>query len=366
MLSENGVSVYSLRQNGDIRWHLTPAEAPSKPGLVRLQATLPESDLGDTLARNLITEKIARQEETLNWLRGRAVLPGLEEYALRALPTDAVSKAKTSEELRLAEAQAANIYFDAWRGMPVTFQKPRSGCVEPPARWLRFESRVSLKSGRNQDATDPVNALLNFSYAVAAAETLIAIRAASLEPSLGVLHEDKDGRPSLAYDLMEPLRPKVDRLVLEMITSRNFRVNRDFIPLREGICRLGVELAAEVGKLVSESVRSEAERVAASVRGSLLSVANVTYRVPRQVAQNEGATPDGRPPASRKGRCCVCGAEVPGSRRYCDTHRREKFSEQWRKLWNEGKVKRAHGEDANRKRSESMRRAHALKGHVAG
>jgi len=111
-----------------------------------LQATLPESDLGDTLARNLITEKIARQEETLNWLRGRAVLPGLEEYALRALPTDAVSKAKTSEELRLAEAQAANIYFDAWRGMPVTFQKPRSGCVEPPARWLRFESRVSLKS----------------------------------------------------------------------------------------------------------------------------------------------------------------------------------------------------------------------------
>jgi hypothetical protein len=174
--------------------------------------------------------------------------------------------------------------------MPVTFQKPKSGCVDSPARWLRFESRVSLKSGRNQDATDPVNALLNFSYAV----------------------------------------------------------------------------AAEVGKLVSESVRSEAERVAASVRGSLLSIANVTYRVPRQAAQNERATPDGRQPASRKGKCCVCGEEVPGSRRYCDTHRREKFSEQWRKLWNEGKVKRAHGEDANRKRSESMRRAHALKGHAAG
>ncbi len=109
----------------------------------------------------------------------------------------------------------------------MTFQKVAPGCVQPPARWQRFESRVSLKSGRNQDATDPINALLNFSYAVAAAETLIAVRAASLEPSLGVLHEDRDGRPSLIYDLMEPLRPKVDRLILEMITSRTFKMNHD-------------------------------------------------------------------------------------------------------------------------------------------
>ena len=48
-----------------------------------------------------------------------------------------------------------------------------------------------------------------------------------MEPSLGVLHEDKDGRASLVYDLMEPLRPKVDRLVLELITSRTFKMNGD-------------------------------------------------------------------------------------------------------------------------------------------
>ena len=135
------------------------------------------------------------------------MLPGLEEYALRSLPNDAVTSAISLNDLRLAEAQAANLcgqavptfvrmtarrfagsgydYFDAWREMPVTFQKhapsPRrgvaSGYVQPPARWLRFESRVSLKhapsprrglplatnrgSGRNQDATDPINALLN-------------------------------------------------------------------------------------------------------------------------------------------------------------------------------------------------------------
>ncbi|MCL5283438.1 MAG: CRISPR-associated endonuclease Cas1 [Armatimonadetes bacterium] len=41
------------------------------------------------------------------------------------------------------------------------------------------------------------------------------------------MHEDKDGSLSLVYDLMEPLRPKVDRLVLELIASRTFKMNCD-------------------------------------------------------------------------------------------------------------------------------------------
>ncbi|MGC8669491.1 MAG: CRISPR-associated endonuclease Cas1 [Chthonomonadales bacterium] len=365
MLAENGVPVYSLRQNGAIHWHLIPAEAPSKPGLIRLQASLLESDLGLTVARDLVVEKIARQQDTLNWLSRRAALPGLEEYSSRILPVEGASQAKTIDALRMAEAQAANLYFNAWRGMPVTFQKPKSGCVDVPARWLRFESRVSLKSGRNQDATDPINALLNFCYAVAAAETLIAVRATSLDPSLGVLHEDQDGRPSLIYDLLEPLRPRVDRMVLEWVCTRTFRLGHDFVLLRDGICRLGIELAAEVSKEVSENIRPHAMSIAAMVRKALLSVADVTYRVPRQAAQNERRTPDGRLPASPQGVCCVCGAAVPGNARYCSTHRSERFQEHWRKLWAEGRVRAAHSEEANRKRSDAMRRIHTLKGHGA-
>ena len=104
--------------------------------------------------------------------------------------------------------------------------------------------------------------------------------------------------------------------------------------------------------------------MAATVRQSLLSVANITYRVPRAAAKIERHTPDGRPVASPKGVCCVCGTPLTGSGRYCDTHRRERFSEQWRKLWAEGKIKAAQGEEANRKRSDSMRRMYALKGHT--
>ena len=152
-----------------------------------------------------------------------------------------------------------------------------------------------------------------------------------------------------------------------------------FILLKEGICRLGIELAAEVGKLVSERIRAESDRVTATVRQSLLSVANVTpasaggrlYRVPRIAKSNGHTTPDGRPVASPKGVCCVCGMELTGNGRYCDAHRRERLSEQWRKLWAEGKVKAAQNEslpsmsvqrEANRKRSDTMRRVHALKG----
>jgi hypothetical protein len=58
-------------------------------------------------------------------------------------------------------------------------------------------------------------------------------------------------------------------------------MNRDFLLLREGVCRLGIELAAEVGREIAALVRPEAVKVCASARASMLPIANVTYRVPR-------------------------------------------------------------------------------------
>ena len=83
---------------------------------------------------------------------------------------------------------------------------------------------------------------------------------------------------------MEPLRPLVDRYILELLTKRSFQMNRDFLLLREGVCRVGIELAAEVGREIAVLVRPEAAKVCASARASMLSIANVTYRVPRREA----------------------------------------------------------------------------------
>lgn len=78
-----------------------------------------------------------------------------------------------------------------------------------------FEQRV------HPDATDPVNAMLNYGYAILSRQVHLAVLAAGLLPEVGFLHAPANARPSLVYDLMEEFRaPVVDRVVLAMIGRR--------------------------------------------------------------------------------------------------------------------------------------------------
>jgi CRISPR-associated protein Cas1 len=72
---------------------------------------------------------------------------------------------------------------------------------------------------RNRHATHPVNAMLIYAYTVLESQVRIAAVAQGLDPTIGYLHTSRRGRVALAYDLMEPLRPRVDRLVLEFLPS---------------------------------------------------------------------------------------------------------------------------------------------------
>jgi len=50
------------------------------------------------------------------------------------------------------------------------------------------------------------------------------LEAVGLDPAVGFLHADRPGRPSLALDLMEELRPYLaDRLVLSLINRQQVR-----------------------------------------------------------------------------------------------------------------------------------------------
>jgi CRISPR-associated protein Cas1 len=83
---------------------------------------------------------------------------------------------------------------------------------------------------------------MNYAYAILETEATIALHAYGFDPGMGILHTDKRYRWSLAYDLMEPVRPVVDGLLLDLVASRAF-VRGDFHETREGVCRLGPSLA---------------------------------------------------------------------------------------------------------------------------
>jgi CRISP-associated protein Cas1 len=68
---------------------------------------------------------------------------------------------------------------------------------------------------------DRLNALLSFAYSLLASDLRSACECVGLDPQIGFLHSDRSGRPSLALDLMEGLRPVIaERVVLSLINRQ--------------------------------------------------------------------------------------------------------------------------------------------------
>jgi CRISPR-associated protein Cas1 len=109
--------------------------------------------------------------------------------------------------LRGAEGEAANLYFGVFDCL-----------IRSPEAEFRFRGRS------RRPPLDPINALLSFLYTLLTHDCRSAAESVGLDPAVGFLHRDRPGRPSLALDLMEELRPVLaDRLALSLINRRQLR-----------------------------------------------------------------------------------------------------------------------------------------------
>lgn len=81
---------------------------------------------------------------------------------------------------------------------------------------LFSDSIEHFKRGRYEDAP---NHLLNYAYAIVRAIVARSLVASGLLPTLGYHHRNKYNAYALADDVMEPYRPYVDQVVLEMVEA---------------------------------------------------------------------------------------------------------------------------------------------------
>lgn len=82
--------------------------------------------------------------------------------------------------------------------------------------------------GRNRrPPRDPANALVSLGATLLVAEAKASCWQAGLDPYLGFYHEPAHGRPALACDLVEPLRPALHAWIAELFNSQTLR-DRDF------------------------------------------------------------------------------------------------------------------------------------------
>jgi len=116
----------------------------------------------------------------------------LEQFATKA------RHAGSLDELRGIEGSAAFKYFQ------------RLGVF--------FPGEIPFNGRSRRPPRDAANALLSWTYTILLGEIESALRAHGLDPAFGFLHELAGGTPSLALDLLEPLRaPFCDLLALNIL-----------------------------------------------------------------------------------------------------------------------------------------------------
>ena len=165
-------------------------------------------------SRHLVSHKL---KVTANVLRSHSADTSSLADAMTA-GSRQVLTAPNEATLRGWEGNAQKALFHFWRQ-----QLPAS---------LGFQQR------QRRPPPDPVNATLSLSYMLAYEEGVRQIKQAGLDPDLGCYHRLASGRKSLACDLMEPLRPRIESWVVELFSEKILN-GRHFSPPSKRGCWLG-------------------------------------------------------------------------------------------------------------------------------
>jgi CRISPR-associated endonuclease Cas1 len=309
-LADQKAAFVMLERDGKVLAATGPVR-PSDVRLRRAQGLAHHNATALSIARELIGRKLEEQRHVVSIaLRDLSAAAAIESLHAQ------LDGAHTLDDIRRIEAFAAMAYWAAWRSVHAEF--PRHQLSRVPAHWLTFTSRHSSLTGSPRLATDPVNAILNYLYAILEAEARLAAATLGLDPGLGVLHADTIARDNLACDLMEPIRPLVDAYVLKWLASEPLR-REWFFETRSGNCRLMESLAERLGQTAptwARAVAPIAERVAQMLwtgrprRQSRKAIPTTLTQSRKRVAQGAAPEPPPATPPEPPKVCRLCGSSL--------------------------------------------------------
>jgi len=181
--------------------------------LRKKQYKISENEVESTpIAASFLLAKIANSRKVIERaLRDHALLLDVESLkkASAALKDilQVIPECKSTEELMAFEGSAAKIYFRVFDQLI-----------------LHQKEAFFFKTRTRRPPLDNMNSLLSFYYVLLANDVASALEGVGLDPYVGFLHQDRPGRPSLALDLMEELRPVfADRLALTLVNRKQIK-----------------------------------------------------------------------------------------------------------------------------------------------
>lgn len=204
-LLKDGIPAFFLTYRGRWLGSLTPDNNKNAGRRIRQYELAKDEAFALQVARKMVYCKLRNSRRVLQRLsanRDESHLPEqrrvdreLLDLAERAL------QAESLDSLRGYEGMGAARYFNRLAGF--------------------FPPNVPFGGRRRRPPKDAANALLSWTYTILLGEVDGCVRKYGLDACLGYLHGIQHGTPSLALDLLEPLRgPVCDLLALNILNHR--------------------------------------------------------------------------------------------------------------------------------------------------
>ena len=251
-LADQNIPLIRIKYDGANASVMSPTGFAADPTKVAWQIEARENEaLKVEFATPLTIQKLEASLVTL-----REYLPASDDRTRGIEATSAClefigdGKADTVQRLRGQEGKAAYWYWRAWQHLDIKWKASKRYPI--PEEWRTFTTRSSVNSSKkepNRNASHPINAMLNYAYTALLIQTKIKAIADGYDPMIGVMHNQREknkyNTPSFALDLMEPMRPVVDRVILELIAEETFS-GADFDLQSDGVVRVNAELTRKL------------------------------------------------------------------------------------------------------------------------
>jgi CRISPR-associated protein Cas1 len=225
-LSKHDVSVILLNWNGNLLSSTFPKEGNNGQLRIKQYEKYLNAEERTFIAEKIINEKIEKSlvflenlsnfYKKINFEKIKNIFSKeFEDFNLKKekikknkINTEKSDLKKKITDLMMYEGRVASAY---WSELSIIFNK-----IAPE---FNFQSRKNLSYSWNMNASDPINALLNYGYAILEGMIRKCINSVGLDLSIGFLHEIAPSKYPLVYDFQELFRHVVDYSVIQILES---------------------------------------------------------------------------------------------------------------------------------------------------
>lgn len=210
LAAENQIPLVICNPCGQPQARLWSSQFFNTSSLRRKQYQFTISVYGVSWAETIIKLKINEQLENLKYFftetqsttDGSKILKEMMRYTEVNYTANEKNTIDAKKKILFMEAYAASQY---WQNMGKELPEP-----------FKFTNRIKRKP------SDPFNAMINYLYGMLRNEVETAVLSIGLDPALGVMHRDGYRMASLIFDLMEPFRPFMDKILWTTVKLGQF------------------------------------------------------------------------------------------------------------------------------------------------